>query len=187
MKKFILGFVMGAIIFTGVSVIAEQYFTATPNPFDVVLNGKKIDIEGYGIDGRTYFQLRDLGEKIGFDVDFVDSQIIIKTDVANSNGTTTPITSVKEEIKTIDETTISVNGELYYRPTIFKSSHNADVRINIDNRTWCIYLDETLIIEFGADSPFVKLIDGASYVSKEYCDTYIIPAIEKYKASTENK
>lgn len=102
MKKFLLGIITGALLFGCVTTIAEQY-SISPNPFDVVLNGKKVDIEGYGINGRTYFQLRDLGDKIGFNVDFKDNTILINTTNEKSLS--------KEDYVSYNEPSVHFNGK----------------------------------------------------------------------------
>ena len=36
----------------------------------IVLDGEKIALDGYIINGNNYYKLRDIGKAIGFDVDF---------------------------------------------------------------------------------------------------------------------
>lgn len=46
-----------------------SYYTATENTFPVQLNGENVSIDGYNIDGSTYFKLRDVANVVGgFDV-----------------------------------------------------------------------------------------------------------------------
>jgi len=49
------------------------------NPFNIKIDGSYQDIEAYNINGYTYFKLRDIGEKTGFNVDFKNNEIIIKS------------------------------------------------------------------------------------------------------------
>ncbi len=81
MKKFILGTLTGAALCLSISALAN--LEATPNQFPIKLNGKEISLEGYNINGSTYFKLRDIGDKIGFGVDFADNTININ--MANTN------------------------------------------------------------------------------------------------------
>jgi len=55
--------------------------TATLSADQVMLNGQPVDIIAYKIDGSNYFQLRDLGDKIGFSVDYdgATGTVIVKT------------------------------------------------------------------------------------------------------------
>lgn len=80
MKKNIIYFVSGALIFGAVGVFAGQY-TAYENPFTVKLNGSEVELNGYNIEGSTYFKLRDIAAVVGgFDVDFKDNTILLSND-----------------------------------------------------------------------------------------------------------
>lgn len=75
--RFIIGFTCGALIFGAVGVFAGQYI-ATENSFPVKLNGNNIQLEGYNIEGSTYFKLRDISNEIGgFNVDFQNNEILL--------------------------------------------------------------------------------------------------------------
>jgi hypothetical protein len=81
MKKFISGLVVGIII--SVSIVAIAEFNIGANPFPITFNGNPVEIEAYNINGRTFFQLRDIGAVVGFDVDFVDDTIVMSTDTTD--------------------------------------------------------------------------------------------------------
>lgn len=79
-KRGIACFVAGALIFGAAGVFAGQY-AATENVFPVQLNGENIQIEGYNIEGSTYFKLRDIADIIGgFNVDFNNGTIQLSKD-----------------------------------------------------------------------------------------------------------
>ncbi|MCL2059295.1 MAG: hypothetical protein FWH01_09620 [Oscillospiraceae bacterium] len=63
----------------------------TPMPSDskILLNGVEIALAAYLIDGNNYFKLRDVGDAIGFEVDWDESgdAIIIKTGAGAGAGT----------------------------------------------------------------------------------------------------
>ena len=65
------------------SVALAVNYTATENTFPIQLNGENVNVEGYNIDGSTYFKLRDISDTVGgFNVDFNDSTIRFpKTDM----------------------------------------------------------------------------------------------------------
>ncbi len=46
----------------------EAAVTASSTKMGILINGEKVELAGYSIGGNTYFQLRDLGEKLGFEV-----------------------------------------------------------------------------------------------------------------------
>lgn len=78
-KEFILGVVIGGVIFGSLTSFATAVLNVTENPFRVKVDGAIKNIEGYNINSSTYFKLRDIGEHVGFDVDFKDDSIMIKT------------------------------------------------------------------------------------------------------------
>ncbi len=78
MKKEILFFTAGIASAICITALAAQV-DLNPNTFPITLNGTPVEIEGYNIDGNTYFKLRDIGEKTGFDVDFQNNTIVITT------------------------------------------------------------------------------------------------------------
>lgn len=74
-KQFITGFLTGAITFGTMGALAAG-LVANPNPFAVQLNGNNVSIEGYNIEGSTYFKLRDIADTVGgFTVDFQNNTI----------------------------------------------------------------------------------------------------------------
>ena len=76
----IICFVSGALLFGTVGAFAS-YYTATENTFPVQLNGENVSIDGYNIDGSTYFKLRDVANVVGgFDVDFFNNTIQLSKD-----------------------------------------------------------------------------------------------------------
>lgn len=78
MKKLISGIVIGAVLGTAVGGFAVG--TVVDNRFPIKVNGVEKKIEGYNIDDRTYFKLRDIADAVGgFTVDFKDDTILIDT------------------------------------------------------------------------------------------------------------
>ncbi len=76
LQGLITGVIAGAVMTGSIGVLAAQY-TATDNPFPIKVNGAETKMEGYNINGSTYFKLRDIGEHMGFNVDFKDGTIYI--------------------------------------------------------------------------------------------------------------
>lgn len=94
-KGFIAGVVIGGLVFGSIGVFAGQY-VATENTFQIKINGESANLEGYNIEGSTYFKLRDIGEYMGFDVDFQDNTILIGKNVSN----TTPNDELFKDVDT---------------------------------------------------------------------------------------
>ena len=60
MKKYIAGIATGVILSFTVALAVN--YTATENTFPIQLNGENVNVEGYNIDGSTYFKLRDIAD-----------------------------------------------------------------------------------------------------------------------------
>ena len=86
MKKQIVSFVLGAIIFGSVGVFAGQN-VAYDNPYPVQIDGQTVAVNGYQINDYTYFKLRDIASIVGgFDVNFNNNTIqLTKTMTSNKN------------------------------------------------------------------------------------------------------
>lgn len=81
-KEFIAGMVAGAITFGGTGAAAAGLI-AQPSMQSIYVNGKPIYCTAYAIAGNNYVRLRDIGQAVGFGVEY-DS----KTDsVQISTGT----------------------------------------------------------------------------------------------------
>ncbi len=80
LKKFIIGFIVGALMFSIIPVMAQEGLTVAPNPFPVVIDGVVTEVEGYNINGYTFLKLADFG-KAGLTVKFneTDKQIEISS------------------------------------------------------------------------------------------------------------
>ncbi len=71
MKKFILGLVLGALIFSVAGVFAASY-VADVAGFKVLVNGKEFvsDPPALVVEGRTYLPLRAMGDALGVPVNW---------------------------------------------------------------------------------------------------------------------
>lgn len=85
-KQLIIGIIIGAILFGGFAAVADYAYNIMPNPFPIKVNGVEKNIEGYNINGYSYFKLRDIGEQVGFSVDFKEDTILIKSKSANGEN-----------------------------------------------------------------------------------------------------
>ena len=86
MKKFIAGFLSGAIIFSVVGVFAVN--SIYDNPYKITVNGAEKYIQGYNIDDYSYFKLRDIADAVGgFSVGFDEqNQTIVLSTLDNSGN-----------------------------------------------------------------------------------------------------
>ena len=125
-NKFITGVIIGGMVFGTAGAFAGQY-VATENPFPVQLNGSNVSIEGYNIEGSTYFKLRDIADIIsGFDVGFDNNTIqLVKEGYSYStNSDKNDIVYYSDKPwcpdfgaftgATLKDTTVGENGTIYY-------------------------------------------------------------------------
>ena len=69
---FIAGVLCGALFFGGSIAYAAGFF-AEPSSHRVYVDGKGIELEAYVINGNNYVKLQDVGEAVGFNVWWDDS------------------------------------------------------------------------------------------------------------------
>ena len=71
MKKrlnFLVGFALGVALVMTTGAAASAAIQSTLSNHPVCVNGEYVDIQGYLIAGHNYYQLRDLGTLLGFNV-----------------------------------------------------------------------------------------------------------------------
>lgn len=62
------GTLIGALLVGPAAQAASEYFQAQRTPHPIYVDGQQVQMETYVINGRNYVQLRDIGEKVGFEV-----------------------------------------------------------------------------------------------------------------------
>jgi hypothetical protein len=85
-KHFMIGFLVGALLFSLSPVFAEGGLNIMENPFPIFINGKMERVEGYNINGYTFLKLADFG-KAGLVVKFneTEKRIEIESVIKSSN------------------------------------------------------------------------------------------------------
>lgn len=71
MKKgvnFLAGIIIGATLFGGTTAVAASGILATLSSHPIYVDGRQVSMESYNINGNNYVKLRDIGEKVGFNV-----------------------------------------------------------------------------------------------------------------------
>lgn len=81
MKKFIVGLISGMVLTLSISTYAEEIESyigkIVEGQFPVIIDGQRADKPGLVIEGTTYLPIRSAGELFGYDVSFIDSQVIL--------------------------------------------------------------------------------------------------------------
>ena len=200
MKKIIIGFIVGALMFGIIPVMAEGELSVTPNPFPVVIDGVVAEVEGYNINGYTFLKLADIG-KTGLTVKFneTDGQIEITSmeekavmmPVPEGEPVPEPVKGEKpvSDVEKFDENGyqgIRVDGVEYYSmKSMADSIYNKGYNVGYDKIKDGLFLikynnakkstvNSTKLLE---NIPY-KVFDGATHIEKNYCLNEILPLVE---------
>ena len=97
-KDFALGILCGAILFSGATAMAAG-ITAEPTWQNIYVDGEQVSMTAYNIAGSNYVNLRDIGQRVGFNVYWADGVQI------DADAQYTGVAPVQEENKlpTIEE------------------------------------------------------------------------------------
>ena len=97
-KDFALGILCGAMLFNGATAVAAG-ITAEPTWQNIYVNGEQVSMTAYNIAGNNYVKLRDIGQRVGFNVYWADG-VQIDTDAPYTG--VAPVQET-EELPTIEE------------------------------------------------------------------------------------
>lgn len=143
MKKFLLGFLLGAVIFSGI-VYAANY-EALPVTFSIYVDGKLFASEpgAVAIDGRTFLPLRAIGDALGVQVEWNQDKFRVEV------GT-----------PPVDEqpTSITFNAGMY------------KVGTDIPQGDYLIVTNESTYLEVTSDSTgsFESILYNANFENSQY-------------------
>ena len=84
-KQFMIGFLVGALLFSLSPVFAEGELNIINNPFPILINGQVAEVEGYNINGYTFLKLADFG-KTGLVVKFNETEKRIEIESVGKNS-----------------------------------------------------------------------------------------------------
>lgn len=119
-KHFLIGFLVGTLLFSLSPVFANGELNIIKNPFPILINGQVTEVEGYNINGYTFLKLADFG-KAGLDVKFNETEKRIEItniqDVIESNKNEEIINTEKGDSDMSEE--MAVNNS-----TIEKDGYN---------------------------------------------------------------
>ena len=96
-SKFILGFIIGAMIFGSLTAVASGII-ANPTTSKVFVNGIEVEAEAYNVNDNNYFKIRDIAEALNFCItwDAENDQIRIDTTRTYGQEETAPVVSEEE-------------------------------------------------------------------------------------------
>ncbi len=193
MKKFIIGFIVGALMFSIIPVMAQEGLTVVPNPFPVLIDGVVTEVEGYNINGYTFLKLADFG-KAGLTVKFneTDKQIEISS-TEKAIITPEPIPDKGDDVVS-DVQVYEENGYKVIMDNEVEYYSWKSICDNIEPKGYNIGYDKTgdsmFLIKYNtikkstADSTKIlesipyKIFNDATHIPKDYYLNKIFPLIK---------
>ena len=125
MKKFIIGFLIGAMIFGTVGYAVT--YVAQPATFKVMVNGKEFvsDPPALVVEGRTYLPLRAMGDALGVPVEW------------NAELNQAEVGTVTEEVNKAIEVdgNATVDGIEFSQLSITPTEYTTYCRVEVANKT----------------------------------------------------
>jgi len=194
LKKFIIGFIVGALMFCIIPVMAQEGLTVVPNPFPVLIDGVVTEVEGYNINGYTFLKLADFG-KAGLTVKFneTDKQIEISS-TKKAVITPEPIPDkgddVVSDVEKFEENGyqgIRVDGvEYYWEKSVWDNLYFKGFDIGYDKANDTAYLmkynssvksinDYTVLLE---NIPKI-IYEDRIYIERDFYTAKILPLVEQ--------
>lgn len=117
--QFAAGIIVGAALFGGGAAVGAGVI-AEPSVNTFYVDGAKIQLEAYAINGHNYVKLRDVGQAVGFNV-FWDGAVQIQTGAPYTGEAPTQATPAPTQIETAVDYSAQAN------PSIFQGSLTRDL------------------------------------------------------------
>ena len=182
-KELIIGFLLGIIISQTLLVFANYEYNIIPNPFKIKVNNIEKQIEGYNINGNSYFKLREIGSQVGFGVDFKENTIMIDTSESTENKTIGFYNRIAEKWNTYSyDVIIDYENEKYIELSALSMiGFILEERLPIDipvNNEYCWLVDQRTSKILSPEIKFY-LINKSGYIKFSDFEKYIKPHIDK--------
>lgn len=118
MKRTVIAFTLGAALATAGTAYGEEAISTMIGKkvqieYDVVVNGKKLDVKAIAIDGKSYAPIRAFSESVDYDLAFTDKTVILNDPALEGSepmetATETPIEMSPEDKETIEKSEIQI-------------------------------------------------------------------------------
>ncbi|SFE11578.1 hypothetical protein SAMN04487969_101135 [Paenibacillus algorifonticola] len=134
MKKFVAGFIAGAIVFTAGTAFAANGLTGKKvgGEVRVTLNGKTVD-NGAVIEGTSLLPVRSISEALGLDVSYSKGVVALTSEVETSAETSDPYSFYNTETKINERITRLEENITSNEKFIADQQYAIDVRTNYLN------------------------------------------------------
>ncbi len=101
---------LAAMLLLSGSVALADGVTAEKSPNTVYVDGREVQFDSYLIDGRNYVQLREVGEAVGFSVDWDEAT---RSVLINSSRAKTDEAVIVSNAQTLRVTSLIIDGKEY--------------------------------------------------------------------------
>jgi hypothetical protein len=198
MKKFTIGMILGLMLGLAVTAFAAVELNVIANPFPVLIDGAKSEVEGYNINGFTFLKLADF-KKAGLTVKFneTDKQIeitkgvmpvsIIEQPTKTTDSIETPTPSIpvareSEFLKTVGLKGITYDGKEYVSPASITEKYQPLGFFDYDQNTktfnFCNTRENITNKVYLISDIKPLVIRGSSYIEYSYYLNTILPLIK---------
>jgi len=172
-----VGMLMGAALFGGTALAVEGFYKAAVSPCTVYLDGQKVKLTAFNINGSNYVKLRDVGELIDFNV-YWDGGVQIDSDApytgeAPSSGAAAPAASSAPAPAPSAPVTAPVSGQPYTISTDhwsredFSQQANPAVFTGVYDRALYNTFRQTLL-DGTSQNPAYTMVSKADYSSAKW-------------------
>lgn len=117
------GIIVGATLAGPAATAAENWFKATPSTQQFFVDGQRIELEAYAINGNNYVKLRDIGKAVDFNVSYdsmTNSVIVISGMPHEDEGQKISATGVHG-------TDIGIDYSAQANPDIFNGTYTREM------------------------------------------------------------
>lgn len=108
-KKQIISTIAVSCIASSIGFSAHAIIDAVISSQKVYVNSQEVNIEAYNIDGSNYYKLRDLGDTLGFSVDYDEGSNSVMINTGND----------QDQSETIEFYYEAADGTKYYPGDIY--------------------------------------------------------------------
>ena len=179
-------FMLGAALFGGGAAYAAGVM-AERSANTVYVDGQRVELEAYLINGNNYVKLRDVGQAVGFNVYWNGTvQIQSDTPYTGEAPATTPATTSAPQEQTTPATSAAPDESADANPAIFTGNYTREA-YNAIRQTVTTGADSALVAMSGGTwdamqeviaaigewpAYHLKAKDGKAYFKSQYSDTY---------------
>lgn len=171
-KQFIFGILIGALLFGGLSAIAETPIEAVLSDIKVTLNGTPLKLENPPImyQDRTYLPVRKIAEAVGKNVDYDEASntVVISDNAAAVDVDTSEYISLREAAQQCGKAKEGYDIIPNYTDDDIK---NTATLVKVSRKGWAY--NEVII----SGIPFVY-IDNQEYIPLEFYSKNVLPLLK---------